>query len=217
MQSTEFLSTRQRTRRDADEISAELIEYVRSHYLEPGSSDAAQARERIAGYFEAVLGRKERLLLDSLLNHVAKDALESLAGADVSLRKRFHEFNSAWTAHTREATTLPPVQAVSFAPDRRVVYSAAAGLLAGGGVRMAIARTALAAVQVPLVIGAIGLAAAVVYRAATSHSFHAMERETFAYLDRWKSTTVAALEMLIDDYARQFQVMTASRASEHIS
>jgi hypothetical protein len=205
MKSDPFIRAKNRIYQDADDIFNGLMEHVRDLHLGPDKQrDLVQVKRRITDYVASVLGHKEILLLDTLLNHLTRDALEVLTGADAPTKNRFHAYNRAWIEKAKTTRNSTTPERLQFSPDRRFAYSAGASLIAGGGVRLLAAGTTAASLQVPLVLGTIAITAFLAFQATSHQTFRAIERDAEQYLNACKMATLAVLNDVIDQYRANF-------------
>jgi hypothetical protein len=151
-------------------------------HLEPDVT-VDHARELLAQHAPALVVGRAQLLLDSLLNYLMEDAVDSLADAPTDVKNAFYAQDLR--ARLKGSFTLEP-QTLQFSFDPRVMAGgvAAGGTLVAGGLIVALV---LSGVVTRIIVGLATLVASasafrIAHSAGTASARRALESDVTDYL-----------------------------------
>ena len=178
-----------------------------------------EAREALRHHIPSLIAGRAQILLDSLLNYLMDDAMDSLASATTREKNGFYALDVRERMKDSFRFEAKPMQ---FSPDPRLV---AGGLAAGGAVTAGLPIVALVLTGVVgrVVVGlATVAAAAIAYRVGravgTSSARKALESDVLKYLaqaetemSRWLGDVRDSFEQAFDEYAKGLESATDAK------
>ena len=186
---------------------ASLFKEIQPH-LRP-EVDVSHARALLSEHVPTLVVCRAQLILDTLLNYLMTDAIDTLSSAPTSVKQSFYELNLR--SHLKIAHVVQP-QTLQFSTDPRIIGGsvAAGGMLIAGGL---IVSLLLSGVTVRIITGLASIvASAIAFRlahaACTNSARSAVESDISKFLAQSESQILEWLATVELSFIEDFDKFT---------
>ncbi|HEY9697859.1 MAG TPA: hypothetical protein V6D10_11390 [Trichocoleus sp.] len=205
---SQFENTKIAARDITVRVFKEIHDEIRRDYLASSSDNLARISKSINRVVPSVVASKRSLLLDSILNCLAKEGVKNLEGAENRIINDFYSQNRDWERRLRDELQSfeSSSENVIPIPDPRFLYSAVAFLVllfVTAWFGKEVPNLGFPVLQFLVLIFATG-ASVLTYQNSIPLAMKQIEEHVMQYLRKAQTQTEQELQRIINRYEKYF-------------
>jgi len=202
-----FENTETSIKKDVREVFEEIWQELNDNYFTAGKLELSYIRETIGKRLVTTLVNKNLLLMDTVLNYLAKDARETLGNTDSKVINQFYEWNQQQAEKFKSdfKSELQQHETVTLPTDVRVFCGGAgvaAAVISLPTIGLLLPMGRILTVPISLAIGLLTYKTA--SHVSSSWATKQLEEKMKGYLQLVEKVTLDELLKVVEEYKQGF-------------